>query len=326
MSLSLILTQLLIQPLFAASFVTPVQDGDRLVLKGLDAQVQLISVPGSNALKVSGVDEASGEGAYIISKKDNIIEVRMQEYDGKRSWMNILPKASSQMRKIEISGYAIPTEVQLRGGSVIAQKWGKDLKVSLTQGRVSSTGGAGTLQAYVQKGDVRVDEHTGNVDSDVYAGNTSLKNVQGDINATLFTGPLLVEKNRGAVTLSSQMGPVKVTQGSGSLNFENGKGTFTVQGFQGRIDGQSQDGSLSVTMAMDSEVDIKAKAGKITVQAPAGSGSSVNLFTVDGEIFVPNELKVNKLSSEKSVRGRLRGEGQRGSIFVRSQEGTIIVK
>jgi hypothetical protein len=50
------------------------------------------------------------------------------------------------------------------------------------------------------------------------------------------------------------------------------------------------------------------------------------LFTVDGEIFVPKELKVNRLSSEKSVRGRLRGEAQRGSIVVRSQEATILVK
>ena len=71
---------------------------------------------------------------------------------------------------------------------------------------------------------------------------------------------------------------------------------------------------------------MKAKAGKVNITPPAASGASVNLFTVDGEIFVPKELKVNRLSSEKSVRGRLRGEAQRGSIVVRSQEATILVK
>ena len=99
-----------------------------------------------------------------------------------------------------------------------------------------------------------------------------------------------------------------------------------MQAFQGRLEGQNQEGTVTIQMAMDSEVDVKAKAGKVNITPPAASGASVNLFTVDGEIFVPKELKVNRLSSEKSVRGRLRGEAQRGSIVVRSQEATILVK
>ncbi len=325
-AISLVLVKLLLQPLFAASFAVPVQEGDRLVLKGLEAQVQLVAIPGSNAVKVSGIDETSGEGAYVISKKDNIIEVRMNEYDGKKAWMNILPKATTQMKKIEISGLPLPAEIQLRGGSVVAQKWSKDLKVSVTQGRVSSLNGAGALQIYVQKGDVNVQDHTGKVNADAYAGSMTLKNIQGDVDASLFTGPLLVEKVRGFSSLTSQIGPAKVVQGTGTLQFENGKGGLNIQGFQGRVDGQNQEGSVTVQMVLDSEIDIKSKAGRIQVQSPAGSGASVNLFTVEGDIFVPNELRVNKLSSEKSVRGRLRGEGQRGSIFVRSQDGAIIVK
>ncbi|HWU43960.1 MAG TPA: hypothetical protein VN132_11000 [Bdellovibrio sp.] len=320
------LVKLLIQSSMAASFAVPVQEGDRLVLKGLDAQVQLVGIPGGNGLKVSGIEENSSEGAYVVSKKDHIIEIRMNEYDGKKAWMNILPKASSQMRKIEISGVSVPADIHLRGGSVVAQKWSKDLKVSLTHGRVSSTDGSGFLRAYVQKGDISIQDHTGRVNADTYAGSMSLKNIQGDVDASLFTGPLLAEKVRGFCALNSQIGPAKVLQGTGTLQFENGKGGFNISGFQGRIDGQNQEGSVSLQMALDSEVDIKSKAGRIQVQAPPSSGASVNLLTIDGDIFVPNELRVNKLSSEKSVRGRLRGEGQRGSIFVRSQDGSIVVK
>ncbi|HEX7675785.1 MAG TPA: DUF4097 family beta strand repeat-containing protein [Bdellovibrio sp.] len=325
-AISLVLAKLMLSPLFAASFAVPVQDGDRLVLKGLEAQVQLVAIPGSNAVKITGAEETGGEGQYVVSKKDNIIEVRMNEYDGKKAWMNIVPKAASQMKKIEISGLSLPTEIQLRGGSVVAQKWSKDLKVSLTNGRVSSLGGSGSLQIYVQKGDVNVSDHTGRVNADTYAGNMTLKNIQGDVDASLFTGPLLVEKVHGFSAITSQMGPAKIIQGTGTLQFENGKGGLHVQGFQGRVDGQNQEGNVTVQMAMDSEVDIKSKSGRVQVQAPASSGASVNLFTVEGDIFVPNELRVNKLSSEKNVRGRLRGEGQRGSIFVRSQDGSIIVK
>lgn len=315
-----------VQPLFAASFAVPVQEGDRLVFKGLDAQVQLVATPGSSALKVSGLDETPAEGAYMISRKDNIIEIRMTEYEGKKAWMNILSKSSAKARKIEISGAPVMAEIQLRGGSVVAQKWSKDLKISLTHGRVSSVGGSGTLQVYVQKGEVNVQDHGGRVSADSYTGTMALKDIQGDVEASLFSGPVILEKVRGFSTLTSQVGPAKVAQGSGTLQFENGKGSLSVQGFQGRIDGQNQDGAVNIQMTLDSEVDIKSKAGRIQVQATPGSGASVNLFTVDGDIFVPNELRVNKLSSEKSVRGRLRGESQRSSIFVRSQDGSIIVK
>ncbi|KHD87353.1 MAG: hypothetical protein OM95_15085 [Bdellovibrio sp. ArHS] len=309
----------------AATFEVPVAEGDRLVLKGLDAQVQVVG-QGGNFLKVSGVDEASTEGLFVVTKRNNIIEVKMNEYAGKKNWLNILPKGGGVARKIEIWGAAVPAEIQLRSGSVVAQKWSKDLKASVTQGRVSSLNGAGSLNVYVQKGDINIAEHTGKVDADSYNGTMTLKNIQGDVSASLFSGQLQIEKVRGFLTLATQQSNSKINQGNGTIQFENGRGSLSIQGFQGRMEGQNQEGSVSVTMTLDSELDVKAKSGKVAVQVPASSGMSLNLLTTEGEIFVPSELKVTKLSAEKSVRGRLRGDAQRGSVFVRSQDGTISVK
>lgn len=324
-AISIILAHLLFQPVMAATFEVPVADGDRLVLKGLEAQVQVVG-QGGNSLKVSGVDEASTEGVFVVTKKNNIIEVKMNEYAGKKNWLNILPKSGAQMRKIEIWGAAVPTEIHLRGGSVVAQKWNKDLKVSVAQGRVSSLNGSGSLNIYVQKGDVNVSDHTGKVDADSYSGTMALKNIQGDVSASLFSGQLQIEKVRGFLTLATQQSNSKINQGTGTIQFENGRGALNIQGFQGRMEGQNQEGSVNVTMTLDSELDVKAKSGRVNVQVPASSGMSLNLMTVEGEIVVPSELKVTKLSAEKSVRGRLRGDAQRGSVFVRSQDGTISVK
>ncbi|MNK08017.1 hypothetical protein D3C87_259400 [compost metagenome] len=316
---------LISQPLWAATFEAPVKEGDRLVLKGFEAQVQIIAQPGVG-LKVSGVEDSGVEGAYTISKKGNIIEVSMNELNGKRNWLGALPKASTYMRKIEITGAPVPVEVHLRGGSVTVQKWSKDLKVSLTQGRFSSVDGRGSFDVAVQKGEVNIQNHAGKVQADVYSGSVVLKSIQGDVDASLFVGQLVAEKLKGFIDITTQQATGKINQSGGTLQFENVKGQLTVQAFQGRIEGQSADGSVSVVMNMDSEVDIRAKAGKVTVQTPPGSGASVNLFTVDGDIYVPKELRVVKLSSEKSVRGRLRGESPRGSILVRGQEANIFVK
>ncbi len=309
----------------AATFEASIQEGDRLVIRGLEAQIQLIGQPGKS-LKISGVNESDSAGSYIVEKKNNIIEIKMNEYDSKRDWMNILPQAGKNAKKIEISGLPIATEIQLKSGSVVAQKWSKDLKVNMTQGRFSSTDGSGSLKVYVQKGEVRITNHKGRVSTDSYSGIQNLKNINGDVEASQFAGQFVAEKTEGFFSLTTQQGTAKVSQGVGTLRFDNGKGAFSVEQFKGRLEGETQEGAVNIKMTLDSEVDVKAKAGKVTVQTPANSGVRLNLLTTEGEIYAPKGIYVNKLPTEKNVRQRMRGDAQRGSIFVRSQEGTILVK
>lgn len=324
-AIQIILAQFLFQPVMAATFDINISEGDRLVLKGLEAQVQLVAQPGA-ALRISGVDQSGAEGTFTLEKKDNVIEVRMNEYSGKRNWLNTLSKAVTQVKKIEIAGPAIPAEIQLRGGSVVAQKWSKDIKVSLTQGRVALLNGGGAGKVYVQKGEISISDHTGKVQADSYSGSVTIKGVQGDVEVSLFAGQLNVERVRGFLTLAAQQSSAKVNQGNGTIQFETGRGSLNIQGFQGRIEGQNQEGAVTVGMTLDSEVDVRSKSGRVAIQTPPGSGISLNLMSVEGEIIVPSPLRVTKLSAERSVRGRLRGDAARGSIFVRSQDGTISVK
>lgn len=310
----------------AGTFEVQVQDGDRLVVQGLSAQVQIIAQPGAKTLKVSGVEDSSSVGVYTLKKKDHVIEIRMNDFDSKKDWKDSVAKSASYSRKIEILGPPIPLDLHLRDGSVALQKWSKDANISLIHGRVVSQNGSGSLQINLQKGDISVSDHNGKVSTDGYSGNSTLKNIQGDVEAQLFAGKLILDKVRGALSLNAQQSRSTVTQSSGSIQFDNGKGLLTIQGFEGRIEGQTGEGALNIGFLAESELNIKSKSGRISIQAPASSGAAVNLLTVDGDIFVPKELSVNRLGSEKSVRGRLRGERQKASIIVRSQEGSIVVK
>lgn len=319
-----ILAHLVFQSLSAATLDIPVMPGDRLVLVGLEAQVQVVGQSG-NSLKISGVEENNSDGNFVVTKKDNIIQIKMNEYSGKQSWLNVLSK-NAQMKKIEIVGPAIPAEFSLRNGSVVAQKWNKDLKINLTQGRASSLNGNGVLQVYVQKGDVNIRDHNGKVKIDAYNGSVSLKNIEGNVEASIFGGQIQGEKIQGLISLITQQAATKVNQSSGILQFENGKGALKILSHSGRIEGKNQEGSVAVVSPVEAEIDIRSKSGKINIQLQPNSGAALNLLTAEGEIVVPSELKVTKLSSEKSVRGRLRGDAQKGTIFVRSQDGIISVK
>lgn len=319
-----ILMHLIFQPLSAATVDIPVTAGDHLVLVGLEAQVQVVGQPG-NSLKISGVEENGAEGTFTVTKKDNIIQIKMNEYSGKQSWLNVLSK-NAQLKKIEITGPAVPADFSLRNGSVVAQKWNKDLKINLTQGRASSANGTGMLHAYVLKGDINIKDHNGRVKIDAYNGSASLKNIAGNVEASIFGGQLQGEKIEGLISLITQQAAAKIIQSSGILQFENGRGSLNIQSHAGRIEGKNQEGSINVVMPVESEIDIRSKSGKINIQLQPNSGASLNLLTAEGEIVVPSELKVTKLSTEKSVRARLRGDAQKGSIFVRSQDGIISVK
>lgn len=296
---------------------------DRIFVRGLDAQVHFIA-QSTPQWKVSGIEE-SAEGQFVMMKKQGVLEIRMVEPGGKKNWLASLTRGGAP-KKIEIVGPAVPVEVQLRGGSVIMQKWGKAAKVSMTSGRFSAIGGAGEYNIHVQKGDISIQDHQGRVVTDMYAGSTTLLNIQGDAQATVFTGNLNIEKMRGNLNLFTQQANSKINASTGSLQFDNGKGALAVTSFEGRLEGQNLDGSINVHMALDSELDVRSKAGRVAVQTPANSGMSLNLLTNEGEIVVPAPLRVTRLSAERSVRGKMRGDAQRGSVFVRSQEGTISVK
>jgi hypothetical protein len=196
----------------------------------------------------------------------------------------------------------------------------------LVKGKVTSVGGSASLTIQLQNGEVSVQDQTSKLIADVYKGQLIVRNLQGDLDGSVFSGTMNIEKTKGFLLINTTQSVAKVLQSSGTLQFENIKGTVVTQQFAGRVDGQTSEGSVSLGILPDTDVHVKSTTGKVTVQTVAGSGALLNLLSTEGEIIVPSELKVNRNATEKSVRGRLRGGEQKGSIVVRSQEGSIIVK
>jgi DUF4097 and DUF4098 domain-containing protein YvlB len=310
---------------FASGTEVPVGPGDRLVIKGLDAQV-ILSGTGSGSLKISGIEDSGAIGAYSLVRKENVIEIQMKEFSNLKSWFDLLSKSNLNSKKIEISGASVPVEINLKSGNIVAQKWQRELRVTMTDGKVNLSNGNGEIRAYLQKGEIGITDHLGKVTVDTFSGGVNLKNIQGDVDLSLFTGQLVLDRVKGFSIINTTQAQGKVLQSSGTVQFENGKGNLMFQNFQGRVEGQTLEGGVTISAVADSEVDIKSKSGKISVQIPSSVGAVLNLLTTEGEIIVPSELRVTKIGSEKSVRGRLRGDAQKINVSVRSQDGLISVK
>jgi hypothetical protein len=304
--------------------VTP-QEIDRIVVIGLESQVQLLGQPGAAKLKVTGIDESSEPGHYALERKDRVLFIKMQEYGDKSEWKAALAHPKTK-RILEFAGASVPVEIQLREGQVIAQKWSRDLKVSMTRGKFTSTGGTGPLNVQLLKGDVLIQDQTSKVSVDMYRGQLTVKNLQGDLDGSVFAGGMTVEKSKGFLNINTTQSVARILQSAGTLQFENVKGNVITQQFAGRVDGQTGEGAVNIGIVPDTDVHIKSISGRVTVQTVTGSGASVNLVTAEGEITAPNEVPQGKSATEKTARGRLRGGEQKGSIVVRSREGSIVVK
>lgn len=297
----------------------------RLVIRGLDANVNVTAQPQAKSIRISGVDDVLTPGLYIAEKKGSTLEVHVNDWATKADW-NTQLAVKKNHPTIEISGFPVATEIYLHEGQVQISRLTKEARIVIVKGKVLSTDVSAPLEIFLHQGEVSVQNQTGRTKIDQYQGSTTIKNMQSDLDLSAFNSNVSVEKFRGLLTLSTQNSPTKVLQSGGTLQLENGKGAILVQQFQGRIDGSTQEGPLNITLMADSETHLRSHSGRVQIQLPAASGAALNLVSSEGEILIPEGLKISRASTEKSFRGRLRGDSQKAAVTVRSQEGSIVIK
>jgi len=289
----------------------------------------LISVPeavmnfqatNSKTLRINLADAAAED--YVLTNEGGVYQIRPKDPVAKENFGQWTPKK----RLIEVQGPAVPLEIHAFDGQIQLTKWSKEALIHVQKGRVVSKEGSGGILLHSQSGEIQVLDHQGRVEVDAYKANVTIRNLNGDANIENFSGETVIDKAKGFLSFNQGQGVTKILASSGTVQFEVIKGVLNIQNFQGRVEGQTQDGPVTVTMAPEGEVSLKSQSGRVTVQAPKESGAALNLTTQEGDIVVPNYLKVNREGSQKSLRARLKGDAQKGSIFVRSQAGSIIIR
>ncbi len=309
-----------------AGIVEVPSDGvQRLVIRGLDANVVVTSQPQAKSIRINGVDDILTPGLYIAEKKGSTLEVHLNEWSTKADW-NAQLNLKKNHPSLEISGFPVATEIYLHEGQVQISRLSKEARVIVVKGKISSTDSSGPLEIFLHQGEVSVQNQTGRTKIDQYQGQTTIRNMQADLDLSAFNSNVSIEKFRGLLSLNTQNSPTKMLQSSGTLQLENGKGAILIQQFQGRVDGSTQEGPLNITLLADSETHLRSQSGRIQIQLPAASGAALNLASNEGDILIPEGLKISRAATEKSFRGRLRGDLQKAAVTVRSQEGSIIIK
>lgn len=298
----------------------PVRGNEKILISVPEAVLNVQTNPSLKTLRVNLVDGAQDD--YQVTLNEGVIDVRSKEALSKENFGQFSPKK----RIIEIQGPALPLEVHLFDGQVSVQKWNKETLLHVQKGRIVLRDSSGTAKIYSQSGEIQVLSHQGRVEVDTYKGNVIVRELTGDMDLENFSGETTVDKGKGFISINQGQGSAKVLASSGTLQFELVKGILNSQNFSGRVEGQTLEGPVNIQLANDGEVNVKSQSGRVTIQSLASSGAALNLTTVDGDILGPNYLKVSRDGSQKSLRGRLKGDNQKGSIVVRTQDGAIVLK
>lgn len=305
---------------FGAALEVPVKGVEKILISVPEAVINLQGNPQAKTLRLN-LGEAAADD-YTVSSDGGVMQILPKEAATKENFGQFTPKK----RVIEISGPSIPVDIHAFEGQIQLTKWSREALIHVQKGRIVSREGTASLLLHSQNGEIQVLDHQGRLDVDAYKSAIIVKDLTGDADIENFAGETNVERAKGFLSLNQGQGSTKVTASSGTVQFELTKGVLNIQNFQGRVEGQTQEGPVTVGMAAETEVSLKSQSGRVTVQAAANSGASLNLTTQEGEITVPSYLKVNRDGSQKSLRARLKGESQKGSVMIRSQEGSIIIR
>lgn len=303
-----------VSSVFAAEY--SVKETSKIFISGHDAQVIILNSAQTAGTKI-GLD-AQAEADFLFEETEQGIRLTRKSAETSTD--------KKTKGKIEISGKQTPIEVHLIEGSITATKWTKDLFLHLQQGKINLKENQSTVVVHSQKGEATIVDHKGKVIVDSLQTSVSIKELNGDLDLQSYQGDVVLDSVKGNLILHTTNGAAKILKGSGSVLFETGKGSINSQNFLGRIEGQTNDGQVQVALQAGQDVNVRTQTGKVTIATLPNSGALLNVTTIDGEIYGPAYLKVARDGSQKTLKGRLKGENSESTIQVRSQDGTVIIK
>jgi hypothetical protein len=300
-----------------ASVDIPLRGTERFQLKANDVQLTWVVVSGPT-LKVYGLSASQGK------RHGDLLFFDLKEMSSKEEFSTLAKKKGTPL-KIEIHGPSMPIDLNLRDGQIALAKMNHEVLIQMISGSIVINQSKGPFQLRLHKGQISVQDSSGKTGVELYSGQVTLKDVSDSV-LNIFSGNLNIQGLQGNLALNTQSVIGKVAGMSGTLTLDSQKGSLHLTQFHGRLEGQTVEGLVSAQILPESEVQLKGKKGRFNFQVPTNSGAYLNLWTGEGEIFVPKELNVVKSALEKSVKGRLRGESQKITISAKTSEGTVVVK
>ncbi len=321
------------------TFQIPFEAGQKIKIVGYKGIIDLVPANGEQQSTKISVQRLSpipshlsdemrlgiGEFEPKVESRENVITISSKQPLNKDFWQSKESLDLIPQFKIQIVASSLPVEISWWKGQIETHNWKNSLTINLQDGDLDLTKNEGELRASVQSGTAKIIDHKGAVVLSSYDSKVVVKNIEGNVNVDNFTGTTTAEKIQGQVQLASFNGKNKVNDVKGGINFNMKVGSLDVDDLDGSLRGDNGDGNVKANVSGAPDVRIRSAAGGVNLRVSRKFSAHVNVGSVDGELHIPNHIKVQRGANMKWAVGRLQGPEKEGQIFARSQTGNIIL-
>jgi hypothetical protein len=289
----------------------------RLLIVASEGKWNFKASPANAAVRIEGADFDS---QFIVNRREDRIEIT-----DRREYLETAK--THQWKEYQVSLPAkMGLELHLNSGEVFGVGIKGEGSIDMQNGKVLWSNAQGSWSIHLHKGDLDLAGNEARLTVDQYSGHCAIKGLQGDLQLSEFLGDLLIDKSQGSMHLALGSGSAKIQNSGGSLILDSAKSSISVPQFSGPIEGSLQEGALNILLSDESDVRLKSQAAKISIGSNAQTGLSLNLFNTEGEIIVPNPLRVARDSNGKFFRGKWKSERETlARVQIRAQDGVITI-
>ncbi|MBX3019421.1 MAG: hypothetical protein KF767_16160 [Bdellovibrionaceae bacterium] len=228
------------------------------------------------------------------------------------------------MPKIEILGGAYALDLHVTEGQVQASKWTRPVLIDLQKGKVTAKENRAGLSVQVGQGQIVVSDHAGPLRLDLFKGDINVSALQGNLHLSGHQSDVKLDKVTGSLHVQLYQGAVDLKGSGGSLQFQTGKASLNANGFKGRIEGEADEGGVTLGLVNETEAAVKTGSGRVTLDTK-NSGSLLVLRSEEGDITGSRTLRAGKDRGAQVLRGRVKG-GDGGRVEVVATRGNIVVR
>ncbi|MDZ4661442.1 MAG: DUF4097 family beta strand repeat-containing protein [Pseudomonadota bacterium] len=319
------------------SFQIPYETTQRLKISGYKGDIELIPAKEAQSTRITitknyqipsgtpdDIEIAIKRWDPLVENRENQLQITFREPQVRDFWLRKDYQDLVPNFKIQIVGFNLPTEIYWWKGDIKTAEWKNSVHVTLQSGSVDLNKVEGESNINVQSGSIKMIQQKGNVIIQTYDAKVVASNIEGSIEIDNFVGPTSVDKVEGAVRLNSFSGRNKFNDVKGSLNFQLKVGVLDIDELDGSLRGENADGQVRAHLTGSPDVRIRSQGGGVNLSMSKKQSAHLNIGSVEGELRIPTNIKVQKGANMKWAVGKLRGGGEKeGQIFARSQSGLI---
>ncbi len=321
-----LIIQLLSIDALAQSLNKPLNQADKLVIRGFKGRLQIVPIIGDSVrVEAQRKEGTTPLWSVVLLDRGNSLEVAVKGSSDSEDWEKLRLKTNLPNFDIKVYAPAKKLEVFWLEGQIVVSDFKNSLSLQLSEGDVSVTDGKGPLNLQLINGRLKVAQHEGNIEIQTFKGQAGLEKTKGSLTVNNHSASFKISQHQGPLHVVNHSGAIVTDQSVGAIKLKNVSGVINIKEMDGSLEGEVTRGTLNVTAKNLQSFAVNSEEAVIVLEAPKESAALASLRSEKGHLKAPPHFGKIQKGQWTELRGQLKGKEQ-GSIKIVSKYGDVVLK